>query len=80
MVKQLVEKIAKDKLLHFVAGVLVYALTAWILGVYALIAVVIVAIGKEVYDSHYGGTVDVYDALATMAGGLVVAIGGYNGL
>lgn len=43
-------------------------------------AVVIVAIGKEVYNSHYDRTVDVYDALVTMAGGLVVAIGGYNGI
>ena len=71
MVKQILEKLEKDKLLHFVAGSLVYASTSWFLGYYALALVVVVAIGKEVYDNYYGGTVDVYDALATIAGGLV---------
>lgn len=64
MVKQLLEKIDKDKLLHFVAGLFVYASTAWFLGYYALVLVVVVAVGKEMYDNYYNGTVDVYDAVA----------------
>ena len=71
MVKQLLEKIEKDKLLHFVAGSLVYASSSWLLGYYALALVVAVAIGKEVYDHYYNGTVDVYDAIATVLGGVV---------
>lgn len=71
MVKQLLGKIEKDKLLHFVAGSLVYASSSWFLGYYALALVVAVAIGKEVYDYYYNGTVDVYDAIATVLGGVV---------
>ena len=75
MVKQLLEKIEKDKLLHFVAGSLVYASTAWFLGYYALVLVVVVAVGKEVYDHYYNGTVDVYDAVATVLGGVSYVMG-----
>ena len=71
MVKQLLEKIEKDKLLHFVAGVLIYQSTVWFIGYYAIIPVVICALGKEVYDHYYGGTVDGYDAVTTIVGGLV---------
>ena len=71
MVKQLLEKIEKDKLLHFVAGSLVYASSSWFLGYYSLALVVAVAIGKEVYDHYYNGTVDVYDAVTTVLGGIV---------
>ena len=69
MVKQILEKIDKDKLLHFVAGSLIYASTSWFLGYYALVLVVVVAVGKEVYDHYYNGTVDVWDAVATVLGG-----------
>lgn len=71
MVKQILEKIEKDKLLHFVAGSFVYASSSWFLGYYALALVVAVAVGKEVYDHYYNGTVDVWDAVATIVGGLV---------
>lgn len=77
MVKQILEKIDKDKLLHFVAGSLIYASTSWFLGYYALGLVVVVAVGKEMYDFVYGGTVDKWDVVATMAGGITVLIGGY---
>lgn len=71
MVKQILEKIDKDKLLHFVAGSLIYASTSWFLGYYAFGLVVVVAVGKEVYDHYYNGIVDVYDAVATVLGGIV---------
>ena len=71
MVKQILEKIEKDKLLHFVAGSLVYASTSWFLGYYALGLVVVIAVGKEVYDNYHNGTVDAWDAVATVLGGVV---------
>ena len=71
MVKQILEKIKKDKLLHFVAGSLIYASTSWFLGYYAFGLVVIVAVGKEVYDNYYNGTVDVWDAVSTVLGGAI---------
>ena len=71
MVQEFINKIPKDKLLHFIAGVLIYQSTVWFVWYYAIIPVVICALGKEVYDNYYGGTVDVYDALATITGGLV---------
>ena len=71
MVKQLLEKIEKDKLLHFVAGSLVYASSSWFLGYYALGLVVAVGVGKEIYDHYYNGTVDVLDAVVTILGGVV---------
>ena len=77
MVQEFINKIPKDKLLHFVVGSLVYASTSWLLGYYALIAVLVVAVGKEMYDFVYGGTVDKWDVVATMAGGITVLIGGY---
>lgn len=44
MVQEIVNKIPNDKLLHFVVGSLVYASTSWLLGYYALIAVLVVAV------------------------------------
>ena len=71
MVQEFINKLPKDKLLHFIAGVLIYQSTVWFIGYYAIIPVVICAIGKEVYDRYYGGTVDVYDTVATILGGIV---------
>ena len=68
---EIINKIPKDKLLHFIMGVLVYQSLVLFVGMYALIAVIAVGIGKEVYDHYYGGTVDGYDAVATIVGGLV---------
>ena len=71
MVQEFINKIPKDKLLHFIAGVIIYQSTFWVIGYYSLALVVLFAIGKEVYDHYYGGTVDGYDAVATIVGGLV---------
>ena len=66
----------KDKLLHFVAGSIcsafVYAITLNL--TLAIGASVILGIGKEIYDSRGHGTVEVLDAVATIAGGVVGVI------
>lgn len=61
--------IALDKITHTLAGAAIAAaLLPW--GVIpAMLAVVIAAVGKEVWDAQGHGTPDVYDALATVAGG-----------
>ena len=59
-----------DKLLHFIVGVLIYAAMHFIgIGMWA---VVIAAVGKEIYDFYHRDvhTPDVMDALATICGGV----------
>ena len=62
-----------DKVLHFIAGIVVAAL--FIAAGYpniASLAAIVVGILKEVYDKKYPDkhTADVYDAVATGAGGI----------
>ena len=68
--------ISKDKLLHFVAGLIcatfVYLITLNL--TLAIGASVILGIAKEVYDSRGHGTVKVLDAVATAVGGVVGGI------
>ena len=68
--------IPKDKLLHFVAGLIcasfVYLITLNL--TLAIGASVILGIAKEVYDSRGHGTVEVLDVVATIAGGVVGAV------
>ena len=68
--------IPKDKLLHFVAGsicsTIVYLITLNL--TLAIGASVILGIAKEVYDRRGYGTVEVLDAVATVAGGVVGAV------
>ena len=68
--------IPKDKLLHFVAGLIcatfVYLITLNI--TLAIGASVILGIAKEVYDSMGHGTVEILDAVATAVGGVVGVI------
>lgn len=71
MVKQILEKVEKDKLLHFIAGIIIYQSTVWFAGYYALLIVLIAAIGKEIYDHFCNGTVDAYDIIATILGGTI---------
>ncbi len=63
----------KDKLLHFVAGLIcatfVYLITLNL--TLAIGASVILGIAKEVYDSRGHGTVEVLDAVVTALGGVV---------
>lgn len=63
-----------DKILHAVAGYAVY-LTVFPFGMeWAALATLVAAVGKEVYDKYFGGTVDHYDAVATVAGGGVALV------
>ena len=62
-----------DKITHTLAGAAIAAaLLPW--GVIpALLAVVIAAVCKELWDAQGHGTPDVYDALATVIGGVLMA-------
>lgn len=66
--------IPADKVLHFAGGTILFALVLPFTGpVYAVVAVTIVGFLKEVYDSlnKQSHTPDVWDAIATAAGGLL---------
>ena len=68
--------IPRDKLLHFVAGLIcatfVYLITLNL--TLAIGASVILGIAKEVYDSRGHGTVEMLDVVATIVGGAVGVI------
>ena len=58
--------IGKDKLLHSFYGALIYALVS-VFSVYiALCVVVLVAVGKEVYDYKDYGKFDIKDVMFTV--------------
>ena len=64
-------KIAKDKQYHLVAGFLIALLTGWVNPFAGLTLVVLAGVGKEVYDMYVPNhTVDVWDAIYTVVGGL----------
>lgn len=62
-----------DKITHALAGAAIAAaLLPW--GVIpALVAVAVAAVGKELWDAQGHGTPDVYDAMATVIGGVLMA-------
>lgn len=67
--------IPHDKLLHYVAGTLIYGLCSLFIGLYAIGIVFIVAVCKEVYDYvSKKGTPEYMDIIATVLGGLVVML------
>jgi hypothetical protein len=65
-------KLPHDKALHFIAGVLIYAVAHFIHPAVGMVAVTVAAVGKEVYDwfRRDRHTPDLWDAVATMAGGV----------
>lgn len=66
--------IPQDKCLHIIVGVMIFAITNLLLGSAVAMAVVtVVAAAKEVYDyfNKDKHTPDVFDFLATVAGGLL---------
>ena len=70
-------KIGIDKYEHFAVGVITAASCLWALGVWSMLLVVVVGIGKEVYDSRtIGHVADWKDAFATILGG-AVTVGGW---
>ena len=69
MLQQLMQR---DKLLHYAVGTLLYATSYAVVGYLAIVAVVMAAVGKELYDKVSGkGTPEWLDAVATVLGGTV---------
>jgi len=61
-----------DKQLHFLGGIILALVFGLFLGIWAgLAAAVIAGLAKEAYDSLGFGTPDRWDAIATIAGGLL---------
>jgi hypothetical protein len=61
--------IPTDKLLHILVGIAIAAAVAPFGAAPAFCAVLIAAIGKELYDRTGRGTPELLDAVATVAGG-----------
>ena len=67
--------LSRDKLLHYTVGTLLYVATYWLMGYWALVVVIVAAVGKEVYDKVSGkGTPEWLDAIATVIGGIICLI------
>jgi len=65
-------KIEQDKILHFIAGIVVCIIVALIFRnpLYGLIASVLAGIAKEAWDHYDYGKIDFLDCLATWIGGI----------
>ena len=70
--------IPKDKLLHSFYGVLIYLVAALVSPVFGVIAVVVIAIAKEVYDEIKYGGFDLVDIVATVAIPMVLFLREYQ--
>ena len=73
----LLGSIPSDKMLHFIAGMLITALVAVIvprLSPIAMAVAVIAGFAKEVRDEITYGGFDWYDLLATVLGGVVMQV------
>lgn len=69
-------RVPTDKMAHACLGVLVAGGVMVFAGpLWAFTATLIAAVGKELYDLHVHGKPDVWDAVATIVGGLVVIVG-----
>lgn len=62
-----------DKITHALAGAAIAAALLPLGVTPALLAIVIAAVGKELWDAQGHGTPDVYDAMATVIGGVLMA-------
>lgn len=74
---QTLGSIPSDKMLHFIAGMLITAIVAVIVPRFAPLAVtvaVVAGLAKEVYDEITYGGFDFKDWLATVIGGVVMQI------
>lgn len=67
-------KLPIDKQAHFLAGAAIAATLALYTGLplWGILACIVAGVGKELYDLTGRGTPDVMDALATIAGSVVV--------
>ena len=64
--------IAHDKITHTLTGAAIAAALLPFGVIPALLAVVVAAVGKEVWDAQGHGTPDRIDALVTVAGGVLM--------
>jgi hypothetical protein len=69
--------IAQDKLAHVLAGIAVAALAYPFGLIPAMLATVLAAVGKELWDLQGNGTPEGLDAVATLVGGAAL-IGWYQ--
>ena len=62
-----------DKLLHLLAGFAIYTvfMAFFALHSVAYIAVIVAAVGKELYDKYNGGVPDIVDVYYTLGGGVL---------
>jgi len=61
-----------DKLLHFIAGMVIFLMANYFI-TYPIIPVIIIAVLKEVYDLKVKHSyMDIWDIMATIAGGVLV--------
>jgi hypothetical protein len=61
-----------DKLYHFLAGVIIFLIASYFT-CYEIIPVIVIAIGKEVYDLKIKKSyMDIWDIVATILGGLTM--------
>lgn len=67
--------IQHDKLMHYTVGSMIALAATVVVGVWALVPVLMAAVGKEVYDKVSGkGTPELMDIVWTMWGGGVVVL------
>ena len=62
----------QDKVNHFIAGQAVALVLLFIGWEISLMVVVLIAVSKEAWDSQGNGSVEILDALATIAGGVLI--------
>jgi len=71
----LLPQLPQDKANHALYGALICASCHWAIGPWALIPVIIAAVGKELYDLYTGkGNGEILDAVCTVAGGAIVLL------
>ena len=68
-------QIPQDKANHFIYGFVIYIIaTLMFSNLISLCIVLIVALGKEAYDSKHKGSVEVLDVIATLSPALILFI------
>lgn len=74
----LISNIPCDKLGHFAAGVVIYAVAHFVSPLFGISVVALAAVGKEIYDYLHREkhTPDLMDAAATIAGGFMAFVAG----
>lgn len=67
------DRMPADKLMHLIAGLAIAGVAFDLFGmVGSLISVAAAAASKEIYDSYRHGKPDLWDAIATLAGGSII--------